>query len=76
MNKEIFYNFIFKLILKAYFKNDYIIFINFIYKIFPNNIFFNELNINNISEEFSILQNIKIQQYIKSFSLLKDFINK
>ncbi len=76
LNKEIFYNFIFKLILKAYFKNDYIIFINFIYKIFPNNIFFNELNINNISEEFSILQNIKIQQYIKSFSLLKDFINK
>ncbi len=76
LNKIFFYNFVFELILKLYFKNNYIIFIDFIYNLFPNNVLFNQLNINNTFEQLFILQNIKMQQYIKSFNLLRNFINK
>ncbi len=76
LNKSFFYDFIFKLLLKLYFKNNYTIFIHFIYNLFPNNVLSKQLNINNIFEQFFILQNIKIQQHVKSFDLLKNFINK
>ena len=64
-------NNILNFIVKYFFSNNFIIFINFLNKFLYKQNYISNFYINDINEQLNILKNIKTQQYINSYNFLK-----
>lgn len=58
-------------VVKYFFNNDFIFFLNFLNNFLYKQNYFNNFYINDLNEQLNILKNIKIQQYINSYNNLK-----